>query len=370
MHKVTGRPAGAFLFRFSQTEPDKLSLTYSAAAAGSTAAETVLRPKHCLVYNLGAAGFGLSANAAPGSGGSSSGSGASGGSSHGGAFESIAAFVAAHSGSRLAEAVASKASAQFKAELDREAAEAAATAAEAASTEAASAAAAASAASAAAAAVAAAEVSGAGGVWPSGVGSAEAWAFYASADLLMGGGGSLSSNALGWSSGGARPLLSSPLLPWPLLGGHAPPPGAGAPLRNPLPLLGNGASSSLGLQPLLPPPQEPPWAVLPQPHPIRSLDRQISAPTADEWLAAQLATEDRALAAQRVRPRLAPTLSLSHYPLYVSLSRLCFHHSVATRAVDSLSPSQSVSISCASVFLSAPASTRICAPPLPAPRRP
>jgi hypothetical protein len=236
---------------------------------------------------------------------------------------------------------------------------------EAASTDAASAAAAAAAALAAAAAVVAAEASGAGGLWPSGVGSAEAWAFYASADLLMGGGGSLSSNALGWSSGGARPLL-----PWPLLGGHAPPPGTGAPLRNPLPLLGNGASSSLGLLPLLPPPQEPPWAVLPQPHPISPLDRQISAPTADEWLAAQLATEDRALAAQQVRPRLALALSLSHYPLYVSPYRFCLHHSVATRAVDSLSLSQSVSISCASALMSEPASTRICVPPLPAPRRP
>ena len=158
---MAGRSAGAFLFRYSQTEPDKLSLTYSAAGAQSSATGS-LRPKHCLVYNLGTAGFGLSANSAASpstetdQGGSSSGNGA---------FENIAAFVAAHSGSRLSAAVASELSLQFQAEIQQEA--------KALKDEA------------TAAAAAAGTVGSEVGKSIEG-GSAETWSLYGSADLLMG----------------------------------------------------------------------------------------------------------------------------------------------------------------------------------------
>jgi len=283
---VAGRSAGAFLFRYSQTEPDKLSLTYSAAGAQSSATGS-LRPKHCLVYNLGTAGFGLSANfaASPSTetdkGGSSSGNGA---------FENIAAFVAAHSGSRLSAAVASELSLQFQAEIQQEA--------KALKDEA------------TAAALATGTTRSEDGK-PIEVGSAETWSLYGSADLLMGRSSSespqqqirkhntepssltdsASSSSLlstSWSSPVSATSATESML--------AAKPG--------LLSSGEGADSTLRPLPLLLPPLEPLGDDLSKPHALDTKNRQVSAATANEIMVAELAYDERVIAVQQVTMRI------------------------------------------------------------------
>ena len=283
---MAGRSAGAFLFRYSQTEPDKLSLTYSAAGAQSSATGS-LRPKHCLVYNLGTAGFGLSANSAASpsterdKGGSSSGNGA---------FENIAAFVAAHSGSRLSAAVASELSLQFQAEIQQEA--------KALKDE-------------ATAAAAAAGTTRSEDGKPIEVGSAETWSLYGSADLLMGRSSSespqqqirkhntepssltdsASSSSLlstSWSSPVSATSATESML--------AAKPG--------LLSSGEGADSTLRPLPLLLPQLEPLGDDLSKPHALDTKNRQVSAATANEIMVAELAYDERVIAVQQVTMRI------------------------------------------------------------------
>ena len=283
---MAGRSAGAFLFRYSQTEPDKLSLTYSAAGAQSSATGS-LRPKHCLVYNLGTAGFGLSANSAASpstetdKGGSSSGNGA---------FENIAAFVAAHSGSRLSAAVASELSLQFQAEIQQEA--------KALKDEA------------TAAALATGTTRSEDGK-PIEVGSAETWSLYGSADLLMGRSSSespqqqirkhntepssltdsASSSSLlstSWSSPVSATSATESML--------AAKPG--------LLSSGEGADSTLRPLPLLLPQLEPLGDDLSKPHALDTKNRQVSAATANEIMVAELAYDERVIAVQQVTMRI------------------------------------------------------------------
>ena len=292
---MAGQPAGAFLFRYSQTEPDKLSLTYSAAASGaSLSASGSLRPKHCLVYNLGAAGFGLSANsAAPSTGtdkGSSNSCSSGDDSTNSGnatAFENIAAFVAAHSGSRLSVAVASELSLQFQAEVQQEAK----TLKEEEEEEA------------TAAGTDGSEVDN-----PVEGGSAETWSLYGSADLLMGRSTSESPHqerrkthskplSLTGSASPSSSLLSSS---WTLEPATAVRESLLTTKSGPWPGSDN-ASSGLKPLPLLPSPQEALVGdALSKPPSLGVLDRQVSASTANDMMIAELVNDEREIAGQQV----------------------------------------------------------------------
>lgn len=284
---MADRPAGAFLFRYSQTEPDKLSLTYSAAASSaSSSASGSLRPKHCLVYNLGAAGFGLSANSVTSSTGTDKGS-SNVSSSSNGAFENIAAFVAAHSGSRLSVAVASELSLQFQAEVQQEA--------KALKIEE----------EAAAATAIGSDISEVDN--PVEGGSAEAWSLYGSADLLMGRSTSKSphqqrkshNKPLSLSGCVSSPLLLSPSS-WISESATAAQESMLATKSRPWSGSDN-ESSRLKPLPLLPSPQEP--AVndaFSKPPTLGALDRQVSASTANGMMVAELANDEREIAVEQV----------------------------------------------------------------------